>query len=226
MEEKKLSKILPIEEVLKKIKDFYLKCQDVNSLYELYLKTKEDSDKETFETKWKELRSEDGVYFQALSIEDSDWPSKKSYLIELKTDANVLVTESVFPDGDESFEPFKMPTSKNKITKVQIAYALVDNQGDYTPESQFPFFGMYLMLLLNSEQKNFLCTATANTKRGCRVTGSPTFDTENLTIISKEKEIKFENDQHFINIINLIEEYLKLVNEVIGEEALISNIKF
>ena len=151
--------------------------------------------------------------------------NKKSIWLEFTADLFPVIA-FIFVMRSFLFEPFKMPTSKNKITKVQIAYALVDNQGDYTPESQFPFFGMYLMLLLNSEQKNFLCTATANTKRGCRVTGSPTFDTENLTIISKEKEIKFENDQHFINIINLIEEYLKLVNEVIGEEALISNIKF
>lgn len=225
MEETKLSKILPMEEVLQKIKDFYLKCQNVNNLYDLYLKTNKKTDEEIFEAKWKELQREDGIYFRALSIEDSDWPSKKSYLIELKTEADVIVTESVFPDSDDSSKSFKLSPSRNKITAVRIAYALVDNQGDYTPESQFPFFGMYLMLLLSSGNKNFLFTATANTKRGCRVISQPTFETENLTIIGKQTEIKFENDQHFTNIINLVEEYLKLVNEAVGEEAFINNVK-
>lgn len=226
MEEEMLSKILPKEKVLEKIKDFYLKCQDVNSSYELYLKTKKEVDIEAFKAKWVKLNNEDSHYFRALSIADSDWPSKKSYLIELKTDTDVLITESVFPGKDEPFEPFKMPARKNKITKVQIAYGLCSNQGDCTPESEFPFFGMYLMLMLGSERTNFICVATANTKKGYQVISSPAFNTVDLTITTKEKEIKFENDEPVRAIIDLMEEHLKIVNEAIGEEAFVNNIKF
>lgn len=222
MEEKNVSKILPQNEVLDKIKDFYLKCKNVNNLYELHLNTKKKTDEETFEEEWRKLFNENNHYFRALSIEDSDWPSKKSYLIELKVTNNVLVTDTIFPDEGK---PFKLPTKKNNLTKIKIAYGIADNQGDYTPESEFPFFGMYLMLILCSEEKNLLCIVTANTKNGCKIISSPIFNAADSTITAKKTELKFENEQHFTNIINLVEEYLKLVNDTIGEEAFVSNLK-
>ena len=90
--DEKISEKLPQEEVLKKIKEFYLKISNVNALYEEYLKSKLGSDNKLFEDAWGKLLNESQAYFQALSFADINWPHKKSIILEISIDIIVAGT--------------------------------------------------------------------------------------------------------------------------------------
>ncbi|MFZ2310708.1 MAG: hypothetical protein WAW11_04145 [Patescibacteria group bacterium] len=215
MEAEIVSKTLTPEEVLEKIKDFYLKICTVNSLCEKYLGSKEKKDKDIFQSEWKKLYDEKSQYFTALSFEDIGWPHKKSILLDNSVNINLLRMENARPD--------ESPIKKT-ATNVKIAYTIADNQDDFTPESGFPYFGLYVVLVLDDGSKNIISIAIAKTEKGCNLI-MPKFDTENLTITGGETKIQFEKVTDFVTIAKLCKNNISLVNNTISESALNQNFK-
>lgn len=223
-----------VEEFLDGLSKFYQKTLHVNSLYDNLVKSTttnngkrgqrsnrwKENEEGAFNTAWRELISEKVNFFDSEDIMSSN----KSVAVAQSIIASINFDDRISKiDVTDIIDGIKFTPAEKHLSKSIVYYSVEDNQDDTEKNSSFPHFGVSIILALSFNEEIFQIVI-ARSKDGCNNLLVPKFDTKNLKIHGRKKEIKFQSPQAFQAVLNFADETILAINEYLekaGVEKLV-----
>jgi len=203
------------EQIFKQFKDLYTSIVLTNYLYDDLVAEINIDEKDKDQNR---LENKDNVFCdtwkQTRNKIDDHRTSPDLFSVIASTQIDALATEK-----DILSNIVHINSISKKYSLAKIYYRAKDNYENFDPNSDFPYFGMSLVLALTFNTRIFKVEIAKSTK-GCSKLAPYQINTDNLTITNRRKEIKFQSQEKFGDIIIFCERVIKLVNEKLKKAGL------